>query len=278
MTLGQSTSGRDLRGRLVILGGLMIVGLIVLSVRLYRLQITHGEEFEQKSQANYIKEVREPAYRGLIKDSHGEILVDNRPSFDVVVTPAFCQRCSEDVLPQLAVYLGWDPGQQARVDGLVKAGKHNAEFRPITVAIDLTRGDEDDRLKLDVLNAHRMELSGVEVLPNQHRNYRNLFTDKEGKPAFGLAHVLGYMNEIAEDDARLKSAEPEYALGDYIGRWGVEKAYEEQLHGKHGTRSEVVNARGEALPTLNVLLQQSERKVKLSTSETPGGPPMPLST
>jgi penicillin-binding protein 2 len=193
MTLGQTTAGRDLKPRLLILGGLMVFGLLVLTVRLYRLQITRGEEFTEKSVVNAWKEIRIPADRGVIFDSRREILVDNRPSFDVEITPAFCQHCAKAVLPQLATYLGWDAAQVARVEAQLKAVKHDAIYQPLTVWIDLTR-DDLDRVKLDTLNAHRGDLPGVDVIQAPHRNYRSLFTDKDGKPTYGLSHSIGYMN------------------------------------------------------------------------------------
>ena len=53
---------------------------------------------------NFVQEIGVKADRGIIKARRGEILVDSRPSFDVFITPAFCERCSEEVLPRLA---GW---------------------------------------------------------------------------------------------------------------------------------------------------------------------------
>ena len=257
MTLGQATAGRDLKTRLLWLGGVMLVGLLVLSVRLYRLQITRGDEFVQRSVANALKEVRIPADRGMILDSRREILVDNRPSFDVVITPAFCQHCYDEVLPQLATYLGWDPAQQAKIEAQLRAVKRNAVFQPLTIWIDLTR-DDPERVKLDTLNAHKLELPGVDVVQAPHRNYRTVFVDKDKKPSNGLAHLLGYMNEINEDELdRLNATGAHYQLGDYIGRRGLERYYESVLRGTDGKRDEVVDARGEPLPMLDALLGAS---------------------
>ena len=257
MTFGQNTAGRDLKNRLVGLGGLMLLGLLILAVRLYRLQITRGEEYVQRSVANALKEVRIPADRGMILDSRREILVDNRPSFDVEITPAFCQRCSEDVVPLLAGYLGWDVAQVAKVNAQLKGVKKSAVFQPITVWIDLTR-DDPERVKLDTLSAHKHELPGVDIVQAPHRNYRTAFQEKDGSPGFGLSHLLGYMNEINEDELdRLNANNAHYQLGDYIGRRGIERYFESELRGRDGKRDEVVDARGEPLPMLNGLLGAS---------------------
>jgi penicillin-binding protein 2 len=249
-TLGETTPGRDLKRRFLWLGMAMVLGLLALSVQLYRLQITQGEEYSAKSVANFVKEVRLRADRGVIKDARGTILVDSRPSFDAFVTPAFCTNCVTEVIPRLAELLGWDAEQRKKVEDLVRAGRRNAPFQPVPVRIDLTR-DEYDRLVARV-----DQLDGVEVTPVPHRNYRTSTV---------LSHVLGYMNEITQEELeRLNADGSKYALGDYIGRRGLERYFEKRLRGKDGVRKEVVNARGQSIPELNAKL--GEKAVELPTA------------
>ncbi len=111
MTLGQNSGGRNLRGRLGYLGVAMTTGLLLLAAQLYRLQIAHGDEYAARSVDNFVKKIRVNADRGMIMDRRGQILVDNRPSFDLFVTPAFCQSCLDEVLQRLISYLGWDDDQ-----------------------------------------------------------------------------------------------------------------------------------------------------------------------
>ncbi len=251
MTLGQSQPGRDLRTRYVWLGALMLLGLLALAINLYRLQVVHHEELLAKSEDNYVKEVRIRADRGIIKDRRGEILVDGRPSFDLYVTPAFCQKCRAEVLPKLAVWLGWDEAYLQRVERDLKA-KHGTQiFQPMAVDVDLTRDE------LDVVNAHLFELPGVDVVPVQHRNYRT-------GPV--LAHVLGYMNEVTQEELSRLGPAGRYALGDYIGRRGLERAFELRtcngencgLRGLDGLSREFVNARGEARRENGKVVKQDE--------------------
>ncbi|QSQ16569.1 penicillin-binding protein 2 [Myxococcus landrumensis] len=239
-TLGNTTPGRELRRRFLWLGLAMTAGLALLSIQLYRLQITRGEEYSAKSVANFVKEVRLRADRGVIKDARGTILVDSRPSFDAVVTPAFCTECAEQVIPRLAELLRWDADQAKKVEDLVRQGRRNAPFQPVPVRVDLTR-DEYDRLA-----ARRDILDGVEVAPVPHRYYRTNTV---------LSHVLGYMNEITQEELdRLNADGSRYALGDYIGRRGLERYFEQRLRGADGVRKEVVNARGQKIEELNVKL------------------------
>jgi penicillin-binding protein 2 len=235
-TLAETTPGRDLKQRFVWVGLAMVAGLVALAIQLYRLQITQGEEYAAKSVANFVKEVRQRADRGLIKDRRGAILVDSRPSFDAFVTPAFCTNCATEVLPQLGEMLGWDEPTRKKVEDQVRVARRNAPFQPLPVRIDLTR-DEYDRI-----NARRDMLDGVDVVPVPHRNYRT---------GNVLSHVLGYMNEITTDELeRLNAEGSRYALGDYIGRRGLERYFETTLRGTDGVRKEVVNARGRVIDEL----------------------------
>ena len=239
-TLGNTTPGRELKRRFLWLGLAMSLGLGLLSIQLYRLQITRGDEYAAKSVANFVKEVRLRADRGVIKDSRGTILVDSRPSFDAFLTPAFCTDCFEQVIPRLAELLQWDADQRKKVEDMVRMGRRNAPFQPVPVRVDLTR-DEYDRLA-----ARRDILDGVEVAPVPHRFYRTNTV---------LSHVLGYMNEITQEELeRLNGDGSRYALGDYIGRRGLERYFEQRLRGTDGVRKEVVNARGQTIEELNVKL------------------------
>lgn len=233
MTLRQASAGRDFRTRYLVLGLGMLGGLLVLALNLYRLQIVRGEELSAKSKENHVKVTRITADRGTIKDRRGQILVDVRPSFDVQITPAFCQGCITKVLPRLALWLGWDEDQRKKVESQLRqanSAQGPSRFQPITVRADLGRDE------LDLLSAHEWELDGVDVVAVPHRNYR------EGA---SLAHALGYMNEITQDELiRLNAEGADYALGDYIGRRGVERSFESVLRGIDGRRKEVVDARG----------------------------------
>src|ERR1700737_2821322 len=122
MTLGENSAGRNLKARLGYFGLAISCGIILLAVQLYRLQIAHGDEYAARSVDNFVKKIRVPGDRGMILDRLGRILVDNRPSFDVFVTPAFCQNCYEEVLPRVASYLAWD-GELQRVKDQVRAAR-----------------------------------------------------------------------------------------------------------------------------------------------------------
>lgn len=237
MKLGASHEPRELRTRIFVLAGVFLALLLVLAVNLYRLMVVRYEEFFALSVDNQFKDVRVRAPRGLIRDRRGEVLVDARPSLDVFITPAFCQKCVAEVIPRLQGLLGWDDEQRARVEQLVKDARGPQRYQQLVVQVDLSRDE------FDVLSAHQHQLPGVDLEAVPHRHYRS---------GAALSHVLGYMNEVTSDElARLNAQGPEdrppYAMGDYTGRRGVERSFEASLRGQDGWEKHVVNARGEVM-------------------------------
>ena len=235
--LGTQREPKELRPRIFLVGGFFLLGLLVLAINLYRLMVVRYEEFLALSVDNQFKDVRVRAPRGLIRDRRGEVLVDARPSLDVFITPAFCQKCVAEVIPRLQSLLGWLPDQTERVIDLVKGARGPQRYQQIVVQVDLTRDE------FDLLNAHQFQLPGVDLEPIPHRNYR---------AGAALAHVVGYMNEVTSEElARLNGGtdeqRPPYAMGDYTGRRGVERAFEHYLRGQDGWVKQVVNARGELM-------------------------------
>ena len=239
--LGTSREPKELRTRVFVVGGFFLLGLLVLAVNLYRLMVVRYEEFLSLSVDNEFKDVRVRAPRGLIRDRRGEVLVDARPSLDVFITPAFCQKCVAEVIPRLQALLAWDEEQTQHVIEMVKSARGPQRYQQIVVQVDLSRDE------FDLVNAHQFQLLGVDLEPVPHRHYR---------AGAALAHVLGYMNEVTSDElARLNGGptveRPPYAMGDYTGRRGVERAFEQVLRGRDGWVKEVVNARGEVMRDTN---------------------------
>jgi penicillin-binding protein 2 len=238
--LGGQREPKELRARVAVLGVMLVLGLLVLAVNLYRLMVVRYEEFTALSIDNQFKDVRVRAPRGLIRDRRGEVLVDARPSLDVFITPAFCVKCQAEVIPKLALWLGWDEEQRLKVEQAVKDTHGPQRYQELVVQVDLTRDE------FDLLTAHQAQLPGVDLEPVPHREYR---------AGSALAHVVGYMNEITQEElGRLNSTNedrPPYAMGDYIGRRGVERSFEHLLRGTDGWVKQVVNARGEVMRDLN---------------------------
>lgn len=259
ITVGKPSGVQKIQSRFVVVGLVATAFFLVLAGRLFVIQISRGEEFFEKSVNNFVKESRLPADRGMILDARGRILVDNRPSYNVTLTPAFCQPsgapkdyCLGEVLPKLATYLSLTEEEVRRVESQYRRARGLRRFREFTVKIDV----EQDAL--DRLEANRMDLAGIDVQIAPHRSYR-----------YGTlaAHVLGYMNEISGEElaAREKQGERGYQLGDYIGRRGIEQLFEQELRGEDGAQKQVVDVKGRRLPGADHWLGKGDR-VKLPIS------------
>jgi penicillin-binding protein 2 len=202
----------------------------VLFLRLWFLQLVQGDEMQQRSEHNRIRLQDLPPWRGMILDHNSQVLVANRPSYELVVV-------LEDVgdIPLLASRLGkllrLDPQQlTSQLQSAKKAGLHQARVRT-----DLSY---DEMAQVETFQP---ELPGVIVQIQPKREYRNQ----------GMAcHALGYLGEI--NDSQLKSGKfAEYKMGDYLGKCGLELAWEQYLRGKRGFRRIEVDAYGRELGQLD---------------------------
>lgn len=253
--LGSDSGVQVLKGRLPYVALFALAFILVLAGKLYYLQIEHGEEYYERSLGNFIKEARRPADRGMILDARHRILVDNRPSYNVTMTRAFCQgpqapkgHCLGTVLPRLAELLSLTDDEVERVKRQYASHTGAKRYRDFLVKVDV---DQDT---IDRLEANQMDLDGVDVQIAAHRNYR-----------FGslAAHALGYMNEIKTDELRSRetNGDGSYQLGDYIGRSGVERLFEEELRGEAGMQKHATDSRGKSVPIADQWLPPEERDV-----------------
>jgi penicillin-binding protein 2 len=199
---------------------------LVLLGRLWQLQVVRGEQYFQRSTDNFVKEQWIPAVRGRILDRRGEVLVDNRPAFHVYVTPRYYSPEAEANLVRL---LGLGESEALALRAKVTAQTSLRRYRSVLVFEDI------DRDRLALIEQARADLPGVSVGDAPHRNYH------AGTLA---AHVIGYMNQIsdAELDERRKDG---YDETDAIGRYGIEKQWENFLRGKKGVERYVVDAKGQ---------------------------------
>jgi penicillin-binding protein 2 len=241
LALTPSSPRGDGAGRLLWMAGFAALAFLVLLSRLYQLQLLRGEEYRVKAEENFVKELRVPADRGLVLDRNRKVLVDSRPSYDVVLIPYFCGRACDEVVTRLATLLSFSFEDEQRVREHLATARGLVRFRPFTVKVDISRDE------LDVVEANRIELSGaVDVLPTPHRSYRH---------GIWASHLLGYMNEVGPEELTKLNAEIEkagddvqpYQARDFVGRRGLEKRYEKELRGVDGTQRVVVDARGNAM-------------------------------
>ena len=230
-------SQKDVKPRLVWGTLVASVALLFLLGRLFQLQIVRGSEFQERAEENFVKELRVPADRGLILDRRGRVLVDERPSYDVSITPYFCGKQCDEVLSRLGTLFSLSTEEMERARTQLRSARKLERFRPFTVKVDVGRED------LDLLLAQAFDLPGVDVQATPHRNYR-----------YGTlgGHLIGYMNEVGPEElkrlneelAKSETRQGPYLLGDYVGRRGLERRFERELRGVDGKQRVPVDAKG----------------------------------
>jgi penicillin-binding protein 2 len=204
--------------------------------RFYTLQIMRGEELTSRGRRNFVQKVEIPHDRGIIYDRYGQILVDNRPSIDVQVIPAFLGKGQNMVntLARLFDLVGLENEARETLMTLIKSRVGLNIFKPIVVKRDL------DPQQIEAIEAERsiFRLDGVDIIEGRKRTY-----------PYGVlaAHLLGYVNEIdaaALNQEKAQGNPLQYEQGDVIGREGMERSYEMELRGVDGYQQIVVDAKG----------------------------------
>src|SRR3990167_4033172 len=217
----------------VVVGAVAIVSLIgVLIARLYFLQVIQYDYHSTLSENNRVHVQPIPPSRGLIYDRNGVIIADNRPSFSLTMTR---ERSGKDWLQLLDVIvevLVLSPDDRRIFEKRMKQGRR--PFEPVPILFELT----EEQIARIAVNQFR--LPGVEVVAQLVRHY------PQG-PHF--AHWVGYMGRINEKE--LKSLDPvNYSGTHHIGKTGIERFYEPELHGQVGYEEVETNARGRVLRVL----------------------------
>ncbi|MCS7281439.1 MAG: penicillin-binding protein 2 [Desulfobacterota bacterium] len=210
---------------------ILVSVFIVLVVRLWYLQIIKGEEMRKLSEQNRIRIQKIYAPRGVIYDRKGRILADTRPSFNVYIIPEDIRDFNQTV-DGLAKILNID---REEIVGKLRSAKDMPPSFPVKIKSDLTT-DEVARVE-----AHKIYMPGVTIYvePRRYYPYGELF-----------AHLIGYVSEISKDELK---AYKDYSPGDYIGKYGLEKMYEQYLRGKDGERRIEVDAMGREIRVLETV-------------------------
>ncbi|HPX61786.1 MAG TPA: penicillin-binding protein 2 [Deltaproteobacteria bacterium] len=221
----------EMKNRVLLLSFAVAMLFFLLLLRLWHLQIMSGDDYRDMSENNRLRFLPVAASRGAIMDRSGKVLVSNRPSFSLAVIPQEVKD-REALLTRLASLLKLDRDEMAqRWD----KGRGKAKYYPIVLASGISRD------QVEIIEENRLYLPGVEVEMKPVREY-----------AQGLlaAHLLGYIGEVSEDELNSSGFE-DYYPGDYIGKNGVERSWEKELHGSDGGRELEVNARGQVLRTIS---------------------------
>lgn len=210
---------------------LTIVVFGILLMRLWYLQIVSGPVYRTQSENNRIHLQDIPPFRGMIFDRHGEILVDNRPSFDLYLIPENVRE-RQQLLKNLEILIGL-PMETSQKRITKEAMKY--PFRPVLIKRNLSR----DELAIVETNLFNLPGLSIQIKPQRHYLYGDF-----------ASHLIGYLGEISEGQLNTGNF-PENKQGDLVGKYGVEGKWQKLLNGLRGGEQVEVDAAGRKLRTLS---------------------------
>lgn len=210
---------------------LMIAGLFA---NLYYLQIDQNEIYQTRSNDNRIKIIPTAPPRGLIYDRNGVLVAENLPEYSLEIVPEQVADLKKTV-QELSDLIGVDAQQSSR---FLEEARHTRRFTPITFAEQL---NEEQVAKFSV-NQYRFPGCSIQAYLKRYYPYGDLLT-----------HSVGYVARINVKDLQRLDKEGKvanYAATHDIGKQGVEKYYEDELHGQAGYQEVEVNNKGRVIRTL----------------------------
>ncbi|MFZ5522256.1 MAG: penicillin-binding protein 2 [Pseudomonadota bacterium] len=224
------------RLRLWVAAGFVLFAFSLVVARMVWLQILQHEELSDRAEANRIAVVPIVPNRGLIVDRNGVVLANNYSAYTLEITPSKVEDL-EAAIHELSRLVDITPRDRRRFKRLMEESKN---FESLPIRTKLT--DEE----VARFTAQRFRFPGVEIKARLFRNY----------PYGELAsHVLGYIGRINQREKEQMEEWPEeeqanYRGTDYIGKLGIEQAYEQELHGITGFEEVETSAGGRAVRRL----------------------------
>ncbi|MEZ7687125.1 penicillin-binding protein 2 [Neisseria sp. 20925_1_37] len=221
--------------RLLVAFILIVIFFSILLARFFYLQVTQHNEFSGQASSNRITLIPTPPVRGEIIDINGVPLAKNYPVFSLEVIPSRIEGKMEDVIEALKKYVDITPTDLKRFK---KYRESYRKFENIPLKLRLT---DEEAARLSV---HLREFKGVEVNSRTFREY------PYGKLT---SHFLGYIGRISDKDKEMLEEEGLTALyrgSTHIGKSGLEKYYEHQLHGVPGYQEVEKDAYGNIVRVL----------------------------
>ena len=221
--------------RLLVAFILIVIFFSILLARFFYLQVTQHNEFSGQASSNRITLIPTPPVRGEIVDINGVPLAKNYPVFSLEVIPSRIEGKMEDVIEALKKYVDITPTDLKRFK---KYRESYRKFENIPLKLRLT---DEEAARLSV---HLREFKGIEVNSRTFREY------PYGKLT---SHFLGYIGRISDKDKEMLEEEGLTALyrgSTHIGKSGLEKYYEHQLHGIPGYQEVEKDAYGNIVHVL----------------------------
>jgi penicillin-binding protein 2 len=208
--------------------------LLVLLLRLFWLQVVQHDHYRGLAENNRIALIPTMPPRGVIHDRSGEVLASNYSDYTLEITPSKTGGL-EATLARLGEVVSIEAGDLKRFRKILGESRR---FESIPIRQRLSE------VEIARFVANRYRFPGVEVRARMFRQY------PQGE---SFSHVVGYIGRINEDDVRRLEREgrlTDYRGADHIGKLGIEKRYEDLLHGRAGIQQVEVNSAGKPVRTL----------------------------
>ncbi|MCF9330426.1 penicillin-binding protein 2 [Vibrio parahaemolyticus] len=213
-------------------GIVILMGLLV--ANMYNIQVNQFQDYQTRSNDNRIKVVPIAPNRGLIYDRNGVLLAENRPVFNLELTPEKIKDI-DATIQELQTILEITPEQ---VERFHRERKRTRRFKSVPLLTQL------NEKQVAVFSVNQYRFPGVEISATLKRYY-----------PYGevLTHVIGYVSRINDRDMQRlirEEKDANYQATRDIGKLGIEKYYEDLLHGTAGYQEVEVNSRGRVIRTL----------------------------
>ncbi len=235
ITIRDHSSEANLFARRVFIAFIFVMLLLgVLFINVYQLQVTSHSIYQTRSNDNRIKLVPVAPNRGIIYDRNGIILAQNTPVYSLEVTAEQTDNLKQD-LEKIGILFNIDEQDQAK---FLKDIKKKRRFKSQILKSRLTEQE------VALFSVHQHKFKGFSIEARLARHYPHGET---------LTHALGYVAKIGKKELQKLDSENKsnnYRATRNIGKLGLERYYEDILHGTVGTQEIEINSRGRILRTL----------------------------
>jgi penicillin-binding protein 2 len=215
----------DLNGRVRVLSAIVSLLLGLVAGGFWWVQLVQGSHYRELAENNRLRRLTIRAPRGIIHDRQGQLLVENTPSYQLLVD----RSRTEDVDASLDFAAELLGRPRAELEENLQRGRRQPDYQPVPVARNLTLTE------VAQLSAQSLEHPEFEIDVGHLRLYRH---------GPQTAHVLGYLGEVSEAELARNGAAPQFKPGDLVGKKGIERHFDSVLRGDDGERMVIVDSRG----------------------------------
>ena len=206
----------DTPRRIKTLQGVVIVIAAIVLLRLFYIQVLDGS-YKTNADNNVLRYMVQYPPRGEVYDRNGRFLVQSKEAYDLMATP-------REVRP-------FDTALMSRILGV-----------PVEqIRKELIKASNFSRRRASVIVKQLPKETKLRLEEHQFPGFFTVYRTVRSYPTKMAGNLLGYVGEV---DDRILERDPYYRSGDYIGRSGIEQAYEEVLRGEKGVKIEMVDVHG----------------------------------